>query len=54
MGILPTNEFATDVTSTIVINSAGFVILMKLGHWVSRDIYNEVALDGVVVMEGEQ
>lgn len=54
MGTLPTKEFATDVTHTIVINSTGFVILMKLGHWVSRDIYNEIALDGVVVREGEQ
>ena len=54
LGTLPTKEFATDVRSTITINSTGFVILMKLGHWVSRDIYNEVALDGVVIMEGEQ
>ena len=30
------------------------VFVMKLGHWVSRDIYNEVVLDGVVVREGEQ
>ena len=54
MGTTPNGQFATDTKSTTVITASGMVFVMKLGHWVSRDIYNEVVLDGVVVREGNQ
>ena len=54
IGTIPEKEFSPGVKSTIVINSTGMVFVMKLGHWVSRDIYNEIALDGMVIQEGSQ
>ena len=48
MGTTPNGEFATETKSTTVITASGMVFVMKLGHWVSRDIYNEVALDDYI------
>ena len=54
MGTQPQGTFATDVKSTMIITSSGMVFVLKLGHWTSRDIYNEIVLDGVVIQEGSQ